>query len=94
MTEAIHLLAITQVSFITKVDEKIQKSIQNANNNQCQTCKAMKHANDVEEEEKWKEKLSEYKKKMGITDDNDQKNVQKTEESSSQTNISIIDTIK
>lgn len=43
----------------------------------------MKHANDVEEEEKWKEKLSEYKKKMGITDDNDQKNMQKLEESSS-----------
>lgn len=94
MTEAIHLLAITQVSFITKVDEKIQKSIQNANNKQCKTCKAMKHANDVEEEERWKEKLSEYKKKMGITDDNDPKNTQKPEESSSQTNISIIDTIK
>ena len=43
----------------------------------------MKHANDVEEEEKWKEKLSEYKKKMGITDYNDQKNMQKLEESSS-----------
>lgn len=43
----------------------------------------MKHANDVEEEEKWKEKLSEYKKKMGITDDNGQKNMQKLEESSS-----------
>ena len=54
----------------------------------------MKHANDVEEEEKWKEKLSEYKHKMGITDDNDTKNTQKTEESSSHTNISIIDTIK
>ena len=94
MTEAIHLLAITQVSFITKVDEKIQKSIQNANNNQCQTCKAMKHANDVEEEEKWKEKLSEYKQKMGITDDNDSKNTQKTDETSIQTDISMLDTIK
>lgn len=94
MTEAIHLLAITQVSFITKVDEKIQKSIQNANNSQCQTCKAMKHTNDVEEEEKWKEKLSEYKQKMGITDDNDSKNTQKTDETSNQTNISILDTIK
>ena len=94
MTEAIHLLAITQVSFITKVDEKIQKSIQNANNKQCKTCKAMKHANDVEEEEKWKEKLSEYKQKMGITDDNDSKNTQKTDETSIQTDISMLDTIK
>lgn len=91
MTEAIHLLAITQVSFIAKVDEKIQKSIQNANNNQCQICKAMKHANDVEEEERWKEKLSEYKQKMGIHDDNDQNN---TTNSDNKTNISIIETIK
>ena len=54
----------------------------------------MKHANDVEEEEKWKEKLSEYKHKMGITDDNDSKNTQKSDENSIQTNISILDTIK
>ena len=54
----------------------------------------MKHAIDVEEEEKWKEKLAEYKEKMGITDDNDSKNIQKTEEFSSQTNISVLDTIK
>ena len=27
MTEAIHLLAISQVTFITKIDEKIEKSI-------------------------------------------------------------------
>ena len=94
MTEAIHLLAISQVTFITKIDEKIEKSIQNANIKQCSGCKAMKHANDVEEEEKWKEKLSEYKKKMGITDDNDQKNMQKLEESSSQTSLSMLDTIK
>ena len=54
----------------------------------------MKHAKDVEEEEKWKEKLSEYKQKMGITDDNDSKNTQKTDETSIQTNISMLDTIK
>ena len=94
MTEAIHLLAISQVTFITKIDEKIEKSIQNANIKQCSGCKAMKHAKDVEEEEKWKEKLSEYKQKMGITDDNDSKNTQKTDETSIQTNISMLDTIK
>ena len=94
MTEAIHLLAISQVTFITKIDEKIEKSIQNANIKQCSSCKAMKHANDVEEEEKWKEKLSEYKQKMGITDDNDSKNTQKTDETSIQTDISMLDTIK
>ena len=94
MTEAIHLLAISQVTFITKIDEKIEKSIQNANIKQCSRCKAMKHANDVEEEEKWKEKLSEYKQKMGITDDNDSKNTQKTDETSIQTDISMLDTIK
>ena len=27
MTEAIHLLAVSQVTFITKIDEKIEKSI-------------------------------------------------------------------
>ena len=94
MTEAIHLLAISQVTFITKIDEKIEKSIQNANIKQCSGCKAMKHAKDVEEEEKWKEKLSEYKQKMGITDDNDSKNTQKTDETSIQTDISMLDTIK
>ena len=94
MTEAIHLLAISQVTFITKIDEKIEKSIQNANIKQCSSCKAMKHANDVEEEDKWKEKLSEYKQKMGITDDNDSKNTQKTDETSIQTDISMLDTIK
>ena len=94
MTEAIHLLAISQVTFITKIDEKIEKSIQNANIKQCSGCKAMKHANDVEEEEKWNEKLSEYKQKMGITDDNDSKNTQKTDETSIQTDISMLDTIK
>ena len=94
MTEAIHLLAISQVTFITKIDEKIERSIQNANIKQCSGCKAMKHANDVEEEEKWKEKLSEYKQKMGITDDNDSKNTQKTDETSIQTDISMLDTIK
>ena len=94
MTEAIHLLAVSQVTFITKIDEKIEKSIQNANIKQCSGCKAMKHAIDVEEEEKWKEKLSEYKQKMGITDDNDSKNTQKTDETSIQTDISMLDTIK
>lgn len=54
----------------------------------------MKHAKDVEEEEKWKEKLSEYKHKMGITDDNDPKNVKKSDENSIQANISMLDTIK
>ena len=47
----------------------------------------MKHAIDVEEEEKWKEKLAEYKEKMGIIDDSDPK-------SDDNSNIPIIDTIK
>ena len=87
MTEAIHLLAVSQVTFITKIDEKIEKSIQNANIKQCSGCKAMKHAIDVEEEEKWKEKLAEYKEKMGIIDDNDPK-------SDDNSKLPIIDTIK
>ncbi len=91
MTEAIHLLAITQVSFITRVDEKIQQSISSANKTQCLDCKAMRHAKDVEEEEKWKEKLSEYKQKMGISEENDPKNVDGNKET---TNLSLIDTIK
>ena len=87
MTEAIHLLAVSQVTFITKIDEKIEKSIQNANIKQCSSCKAMKHTTDIEEEEKWKEKIAEYKEKMGITDDNDPK-------SDNNSNLPIINTIK
>lgn len=94
MTEAIHLLAITQVSFITKVDEKVQSSIQKANIKQCQICKAMKHANEVEEEEKWQAKLAEYKQKMGITEDTESKNESKNKETGKNLNISIVDTIK
>ena len=71
MTEAIHLLAITQVSFITKVDEKIEKSITNANIRQCSSCKAMKHALKAEEEEKKQEIINAYKIANGINDDED-----------------------
>lgn len=70
MTEAIHLLAITQVSFITKVDEKIQKSIQNANKSQCQNCMAMDHAIKIKDDEERREIIEAYKKANGIIEDN------------------------
>lgn len=73
MTEAIHLLAITQVSFITKVDEKIEKSIDKANIRQCSGCKAMKFANKQEEEQRKRQIIEEYKAANGIKDRNQQK---------------------
>lgn len=68
MTEAIHLLAISQITFISKVDDKIRSSIEKANIRQCNSCLAMKHAVEVEEEKKQAEIIEAWKKQNGIKD--------------------------
>lgn len=51
-------LVVSQVTFLDAVDKKID----NANKEQCKTCKAMKHANDVEEQKKQEEIIEAWKK--------------------------------
>ena len=48
MTEAIQLLAVTQGMFISNIDNKIEEAVAIANKVQCNECKAMKHAIQVE----------------------------------------------
>ena len=64
ITEAIFGLVISQLTFLDTVDKKIE----NANKAQCTNCKAMKHANDVEEEEKNRKLIEEWKAANGIVD--------------------------
>lgn len=51
MTEAIQLLAVTQSTFVTEIDAKINVTVQKANRSQCLTCKAMKYVENQEEKE-------------------------------------------
>jgi hypothetical protein len=67
MTECIQLLAITQGMYLSNIDQKIDKAIENANISQCHNCKAMKHANDVEDEQNKKDLINEYLKSSNIT---------------------------
>lgn len=62
MTEAIHMLAISQVSFITQVEESVIKSIEKASIRHCSECKAMKHAEDIEKKEAQEKMLAEWRK--------------------------------
>lgn len=65
MTEAIQMLAVSQIAFITHIDERIFE----INRRQCADCKAMKVANEIEEAEKNKKIIEEYKKAHGIAGD-------------------------
>lgn len=62
MTEAIHMLAISQVSFITQVEESVVKSIENVSIQHCSNCKAMKHAEVIEEKEAQEKLLEDWRK--------------------------------
>lgn len=66
MTECIQLLAVTQGMYLANIDHKIEKAIEKANTRQCENCKAMKHANDVEQEQHDKELLQSYIDKLGL----------------------------
>ena len=61
MTECIQLLAVTQGMYLANIDQKIDTAIDRANRKQCQECKAMAHAVDVEHEKHDRQILEQYK---------------------------------
>mgnify|MGYP001772880264 CR=1 FL=1 len=61
MTECIQLLAVTQGMYLANIDQKIDTAIYRANRKQCQECKAMAHAVDVEQEKHDRQVLEQYK---------------------------------
>lgn len=65
MTEAIQMLAVSQVSFIAHIDERIVE----INKKQCKNCKAMKMVNAIEEKEKNERIIAQYKKEHDIISD-------------------------
>ena len=74
ITEAIQGLVLSQITFLDTVDKKIEK----ANKEQCNNCKAMRHANKVEEEAEREEIIRKWKEANGIFDDNKAKDDEKT----------------
>ena len=68
ITEAIFGLVLSQLTFLDTVDKKIE----NANKAQCVSCKAMKHATEVEEEEKNRKLIEDWKAANGIVDKKDE----------------------
>lgn len=61
VTEAICGMVLSQITFLDSVDKKIEKS----NTEQCKSCKAMKLANDVEEQKKQEEIINAWKEANG-----------------------------
>lgn len=72
MTEAIQLLAITQGMYMVNIEKTIDDAVQKANQKQCASCKAMKHAMEVEEEEKNRKLIEDWKAANGIVDKKDE----------------------
>lgn len=66
MTEYIQLLAVTQGMYLANIDQKIDTAIDRANRKQCQECKAMAHAVDVEQEKHDRQILEQYKEQLGL----------------------------
>ena len=66
ITESIHGLILSQITFLDTVDKKIDT----ANKAQCVSCKAMRHANEVEEEKEHQKIIEQWKEANGITDKN------------------------
>lgn len=79
MTECIQLLAITQGMYLSNIDTKIQKAIEQSNSKMCNNCKALEHVQEAEEEEAQNALLESYLKKHGITDKQDTLTAQKNE---------------
>ena len=75
MTEAIQLLAITQGMYMVNIEKTIDDAVQKANQKQCESCKAMKHAMEVEEEEKNRKLIEDWKAANGIVDKKDEEAV-------------------
>lgn len=65
MTECISLLAVSQGMYISSIDERIDRAVQQANQKQCEKCKAMKHVVAVEAEKHDKELIEAYEKSKG-----------------------------
>lgn len=63
ITEAIQGLVLSQITFLDTVDKKIAT----ANKAQCNSCKAMAHANFIEAEEQKQKLIDEWKEANGIT---------------------------
>ncbi len=55
--------------FISNIDNKIEEAVAIANKAQCNECKAMKHAIQVEQKEKDQQIIERYKAQMGINDE-------------------------
>lgn len=83
ITEAILGMVISQITFLDSVDKKIETS----NKEQCKKCKAMKLANNVEEQKKKDEIIEAWKQANGIKDNSSSSNVDMSK-------MSIIDTAK
>lgn len=60
-TESIFGMIVSQIAFLDSIDKKIDK----ANKEQCTTCKAMKLANEVEEQKKREEIINAWKDANG-----------------------------
>ena len=67
MTEAILLLAVSQAKYAVNMDQTIEQAIQKANLNQCKTCRAMKHAEREDEEQRQQEIIEQWKLKNGYS---------------------------
>ena len=67
ITESIHGLILSQITFLDTVDKKIET----ANKAQCVNCKAMRHANEVEEEKERQKIIDQWKEANGIADKSD-----------------------
>lgn len=79
MTECIQLLAITQGMYLSNIDTKIQKAIEQSNSKMCNNCKAIQHVEEAEEEQQQNALLESYLKKHGITNAQDAANASKNE---------------
>lgn len=56
-------MVVSQITFLDSVDKKIEA----ANREQCKTCKAMKLADDVEEQKKREEIIDAWKRENGYS---------------------------
>ena len=66
VTETILGMVVSQITFLDSVDKKIEQ----ANKDQCNSCKAMKFANEAEEEKKQEEIINAWKEANGWKEPN------------------------
>lgn len=102
ITEIIQGLVISQITFLDSIDKRIEI----ASKEHCKTCKAMKHAIDVEEEEKAEKIIAAWKAANanqivvipdgtdGTIDDGNKTNGSENSQKDDITKMSIIDIIK